>query len=155
MVAERSLQRTLKTNGVVIWSVNSTSWASEPSVSLDGLTRVVLTKHITAVLTKPDRIDPGDEGKWLDMLRNRSEKFNHGWFCVRQPGFNQLQARITPEEARMNERDFFERNRPWSTAEPDLRARFGTKALSEALSHKLFEVIGRRFARSFSLPFYY
>lgn len=110
-------------------------------------------KHTTAVLTKPDRIDPGDEGKWLDMLRNRSEKFKHGWFCVRQPGYSQLQARITPDEARENERDFFENTRPWSNAEPDLRARFGTKCLSKSLGQKLFEVIARRFASSSTLSF--
>jgi hypothetical protein len=110
-------------------------------------------KHITAVLTKPDRIDPGDEGKWMDMLRNRTEKFKHGWFCVRQPGYSQLQARITPDEARENERLFFENTRPWSNAEPDLRARFGTKSLSKALGQKLFDVIARRFARSSTLSF--
>jgi len=110
-------------------------------------------KYIIAVLTKPDRIDPGDEGKWLDMLRNRSEKFKHGWFCVRQPGYNQLQARITPEEARENEREFFETTRPWSNGEPDLRARCGTRALSKALGQKLFEVIAKRFASSFTLSF--
>jgi len=109
--------------------------------------------HITAVLTKPDRIDPGDEGKWMDMLRNRTEKFKHGWFCVRQPGTNQLQARITPDEARENERQFFENTRPWSNAEPDLRARFGTRSLSKALGQKLFEVVSRRSARSSTLSF--
>jgi len=97
------------------------------------------------VLTKPDRIEPGDERKWLDMLRNRTEKFKHGWFCVKQPGLNELQAHITPEEAMKNESDFFKNTRPWSTAEPGLRARFGTEALSKALSQKLFEVIARRF----------
>lgn len=111
---------------------------------------MALMKYIIAVLTKPDRIDPGDEGKWLDMLRNRSEKFKHGWFCVRQPGYNQLQARITPDEARKNERDFFDTTRPWSNSEPDLRARCGTGALSKALGQKLFEVIAKRFAGSFT-----
>lgn len=109
--------------------------------------------HNAAVLTKPDRIDPGDEGKWLDMLRNRTEKFKHGWFCVRQPGFNQLQSRITPEEARTNESHFFDTTRPWSNAEPDLRARFGTKALSKALGQKLFDVIAKRFASSSAASF--
>ena len=150
-MAKRSLQPTLKTNGVVIWFVNSTGWASEPFVSPYGLTRIALTVLITAVLTKPDRIDPGDEGKWLDMLR--TEKSKHGWFCVRQPGSNQLQARITPEEARENEYQFFNMTRPWSTAEPNLRARFGTEALYKALSQTLFDVMTRRFANSCCLSF--
>jgi len=114
---------------------------------------VILTTHTSAVLTKPDRIDAGDETKWLDMLRNRAEKFRHGWFCVRQPGYNQLQARITPDEARKNEKQFFDSTRPWSSAEPDLRARFGTTFLSKALSQKLFDVIARRFAISATLYF--
>ena len=105
------------------------------------------------VLTKPDRIEPGDEGKWLDMLRNRTEIFKHGWFCVRQPGLTQLQARITPEVARENEREFFETTRPWSLAEPDLRARLGTGPLSKALGQKLFESIAKWFASSSTLSF--
>jgi len=125
--------------------------ASEPFVSPDRSTGARLTTHNAAVLTKPDRVDPGDEGKWLDMLRNRTDKFKHGWFCVRQPGFSHLQARITPEEARKIENDFFNTVRPWSTAEPDLRARFGTKALAKALGQKLFDVIARRFESSSTL----
>ena len=114
---------------------------------------MILTTADAAVLTKPDRIDPGDETKWLDMLRNRTEKFKHGWFCVRQPGFNQLQSRISPAEARKNEKLFFDTTRPWSNAEPDLRARFGTQALSKSLSQKLFDVIAKRFASSATLAF--
>ena len=153
-MAERFLQPTLKTKEVVIWFVDSTSWASEPSVSFDGLHGVVLTKYIIAVLTKPDRIDPGDEGKWLDMLRNRNDIFKCGWFCVRQPSLVQRLAGITPEDARTIESDFFEMTHPWSTAEPDLRARLGNMALSKALSQKLLEVIAKRFANPFSPPFY-
>ena len=153
-MAERFLQPTLKTKRVVIWFVNSTGWASEPSVSFDGLTGVVLTKYIIAVLTKPDRIEFGDEGKWLDILRNRTEIFKGGWFCTRQPGLMVRLAGVTPENARADERDFFETTRPWSNAEPDLRARLGTMALSKALSQKLFEVIAKRFANPFSLPIY-
>ena len=114
---------------------------------------MTLTTRNAAVLTKPDRIDPGDEGKWLDMLRNRTEKFKHGWFCVRQPGLTQLQSRITPEEARRNEQQFFDTSRPWSNAEPDLRARLGAKSLSKALGQKLFDVIAKRFADFATLSF--
>lgn len=151
IVTKRSIQPTLKTNRVVVWFVNSTGWASGPFVSLYGPTRILLTAHIAAVLTKPDRIDPGDERKWLNMLR--TEKSKHGWFCVRQPGFNQLQTRITPEEAMGYEYQFFNTIRPWSTAEPDLRARFGTKALYKALSQTLFDAMARRFVNSCCLSF--
>src|SRR5258708_35914731 len=114
---------------------------------------MIVTKRITVVLTKPDRIEPGDEGKWLSILWNRTKKSKHGWFCVRQSSPTQLYARITPSEARKNERWFFDTNRPWSIAEPKLRARFGTKALSKALGQKLFEAIVRRYASSSSLSF--
>jgi hypothetical protein len=135
----------------VIWFVNLTRRANEQFVGLRRPAGLTLTKHITAVLTKPDRIDPGDEGKWLDMLRNRTERFKHGWYCVKQPGFNDLQARISPEEAKANELRFFDTTRPWSTAEPDVRARFGMKALAKALSYKLFDVFSRRYGNPSTL----
>jgi hypothetical protein len=153
MMAERYPQRTLQTSELVIWFVNSMRRASEPFVSLNRSAGMTLTARITAVLTKPDRIEPGDEGKWLDMLHNRGEKFKRGWFCVKQPGFSELQAGVTPEQATENESRFFDTIRPWSNAEPELRARLGTKALSKVLGQVLFEVISRRFANSSPLSF--
>ena len=65
MTVDVSPLPTLKTNGRVIWSVNSTRRESEPYIP---------------VLTKPDWVEPGDEGKWPSMLRSRTDKFKHAGF---------------------------------------------------------------------------
>lgn len=98
-----------------------------------------------AVLTKPDRIEIGDEGNWMAMMRNQKEYFKHGWYCVKQPGTAELREGIAWEQARENERTFFQRRAPWSTAEFDLRERLGTEKLSAALGQKLFDLILKRY----------
>jgi Dynamin central region len=100
---------------------------------------------VSAVLTKPDRIEKGDEGSWLAMIRNQKEKFKHGWYCVKQPSTTELQDGITWEVARQKECDFFQRNAPWSTIEFDLKERLGTERLSAALGQKLFDLIVKRY----------
>jgi len=95
------------------------------------------------VLTKPDRIDRGDENSWLEMMRNQKEKFKHGWYCVKQPGTAELQEKITWDQARQNEHEFFQYSAPWSDA-GDLNERLGTQKLSAALGQKLFNLIVKR-----------
>ena len=73
--------------------------------------------------------------------------------CVMQPGLSSLQGGITPEDARKNENQVFEKTRLWSHAEPDLRARFGTAALWKALGQKLFQVIAKQFGNPSTLSF--
>ena len=100
---------------------------------------------ILAVLTKPDKIGRGDEGAWIAMMRNQKEIFNHGWYCVRQPGTIELQDNITWEEARKNELDFFQQTAPWKDVEFQLKERLGTRKLSAALGKKLFDLIVKRY----------
>ena len=81
-------------------------------------------------------------------MRNQKEKFKHGWYCVKQPGPSELRAGITWEQARQNEREFFQRTPPWSTVEFDLKERLGTEKLSAALGQKLFDLILKRYLSS-------
>ncbi|CAE6498332.1 unnamed protein product, partial [Rhizoctonia solani] len=46
------------------------------------------------VLTKPDRIESGSEQPWISMIKNETEslRLRHGWFSVKQPSAQQLEA---------------------------------------------------------------
>jgi len=94
-------------------------------------------------LTKPDRIDPGDEGKWLDMLWNHTEEF-------KQPGSNLLQARITLKEVRKHERYFIGGPPIVHPKSPDYEPGFWYHGLGEGPES---EVIARGFVDSSLLTF--
>ncbi|KAG8829739.1 hypothetical protein FRC17_006131, partial [Serendipita sp. 399] len=56
----------------------------------------------------------------------------------------ELEGGITWEEARKNEKLFFEKTRPWSHLDDKIRARLGTPALTNALGSNLFDLIVAR-----------
>ncbi|KAG8807393.1 hypothetical protein FRC17_004483, partial [Serendipita sp. 399] len=93
------------------------------------------------VLTKPDRIATAAHRTWLELLENEQERFQHGWFCVKQSNQQQLEDGISWREARRNEVDFFENTAPWSGLDESIRRRLGTRALTEALGVILFDLI--------------
>ncbi|KAF8323493.1 P-loop containing nucleoside triphosphate hydrolase protein [Cantharellus anzutake] len=93
------------------------------------------------VLTKPDRIEKGNQAKWLDLLKNQKELLQEGWFCVKLPGPEDLQRRIGRSEARQLERDFFQRE-PWASLQ-DMRLRLSVESLIERLSEILSDVIAK------------
>ena len=97
-----------------------------------------------AVLTKPDRIPPGDEHSWLLLLRNQRERHKHGWYCVKQPSGEQVREGITWSEARAAETKFFNEGNPWSSLDAPVRSRLGTVPLTKALGESLFALIARR-----------
>ena len=109
------------------------------SAFLEGMGR-----PFTGVLTKPDRIAPGEEEYWLRFIRNDAEPLSNGWFTVRQPATKDLKGGITWEEARDQERVFFTSNLPWSSAETYCQKRFGTQNLTESLNKILSYLIKRR-----------
>ncbi|KAG8755211.1 hypothetical protein FRC14_004253 [Serendipita sp. 396] len=96
------------------------------------------------VLTKPDRIAAGSYRSWLDLLENKEERFKHGWYCVKQADQEQLEGGITWEDARKNERSFFDKKAPWSQLDERIRSRLGTPALTNALGNTLFDLIVAR-----------
>ncbi|KAI3605474.1 hypothetical protein WG66_005886 [Moniliophthora roreri] len=69
------------------------------------------------VLTKPDRIERGDEQNWLGFIQGRTEPLRNHWFCVKQPGTSDLQNGITWSQARDNENKFFATTSPWRDLE--------------------------------------
>ncbi|TFY58340.1 hypothetical protein EVG20_g8188 [Dentipellis fragilis] len=95
------------------------------------------------VLTKPDRIEPGNEQNWLPVIRGeRSESIY--WFCVKNPTTEMLNAGITWEAARAHEAAFFAQEMPWAGLGAVHKRRLGTDKLTARLSEMLAELIAKR-----------
>ena len=98
------------------------------------------------MLTKPDRIPPGEEDTWLRYIRNQEEPLRYGWFAVKQPDSRAIAAGITREAARAREREFFLTVPPWSGLDLECQNRLGTGKLVERLSDVLSDSIAQRYA---------
>lgn len=98
----------------------------------------------SGVLTKPDRIPPGDEPAWLRILRNETEPLVNNWYCVKQPSSQDVARGITYLEARRRENEWFTSTQPWSSLEPQYQKFLRTSQLTERLSLILSELIARR-----------
>ncbi|KAF8839962.1 hypothetical protein BDN67DRAFT_1011889, partial [Paxillus ammoniavirescens] len=101
-------------------------------------------KRTVGVLTKPDRIQPGDEPSWLRILQNETEPLVNNWYCVKQPASQTLSLGITWADARRQEADFFAIAQPWSSLDPRYQKFLGTGNLTERLSLILSELIAKR-----------
>ncbi|ESK87720.1 hypothetical protein Moror_1821 [Moniliophthora roreri MCA 2997] len=96
------------------------------------------------VLTKPDRIERGDEQNWLGFIQGRTEPLRNHWFCVKQPGTSDLQNGITWSQARDNENKFFATTSPWRDLELTYQKYLRTNNLVERLSVILSDLISKR-----------
>ncbi|KIK82818.1 hypothetical protein PAXRUDRAFT_832134 [Paxillus rubicundulus Ve08.2h10] len=101
-------------------------------------------KRTVGVLTKPDRIQPGDELSWLRILRNETEPLVNNWYCVKQPASQTLSRGITWEDARRQENEYFTMTQPWNSLEPRYQKFLRTSSLTERLSVILSELIAKR-----------
>ncbi|KAH9917092.1 P-loop containing nucleoside triphosphate hydrolase protein [Amylocystis lapponica] len=96
------------------------------------------------VITKPDRAPPGGEERWVNMVKNKEERLDNGWYCVKQPDSVAIAEGITWEKARDKEREFFVETDPWSQLDPQSRRNLGTSNLLECCSEVLSGLISRR-----------
>ncbi|KZT39444.1 P-loop containing nucleoside triphosphate hydrolase protein [Sistotremastrum suecicum HHB10207 ss-3] len=98
-------------------------------------------RRTIGVLTKPDTLTAGSvrsRANWVDIIEGRKHPLHHGYYCTRQPDDSERARKISPEEARKVEMDFFQQTEPWSTCtEP---SRFGTKNLVDKLSNLLTHI---------------
>ncbi|OBZ65815.1 Interferon-induced GTP-binding protein Mx [Grifola frondosa] len=101
-------------------------------------------KRTVGVLTKPDRIDAGDEEKWLRFIKNEYEALDNGWFSVKQPDTRALAAGISWSEARQQEREYFSSTSPWAALDYEYQNQLGTANLTERLSAVLSDLIAKR-----------
>lgn len=96
------------------------------------------------VLTKPDRIPQGDEGGWLSFIKNEREPLEHNWYCVKQPSSADLLRKISWNEARQREDDFFATAQPWCSLDAMYHRYLRTHNLVGRLSLVLSELISKR-----------
>ncbi|KAK0199336.1 P-loop containing nucleoside triphosphate hydrolase protein [Desarmillaria ectypa] len=101
-------------------------------------------KRTIGVLTKPDRIPPGDETGWLDFIRNEREPLENNWYCVKQPSSSDIKNGITWAEARTKENEFFSMTAPWADLDPMYQRYLRTVNLIERLSNILSDLISKR-----------
>ncbi|KAG8736179.1 hypothetical protein FRC10_009636 [Ceratobasidium sp. 414] len=109
-------------------------------------------KRTIGVLTKPDRIEKGEEEKWLGFIRGETEVLSKGWFCVKQPSPSELEQNLTWQEARAREEEFFKTRVPWSSQMITVRQNFGTARLTSRLSEILSDQIAKRSLTPSSMP---
>ncbi|KAG8853984.1 hypothetical protein FRB96_007847 [Tulasnella sp. 330] len=105
---------------------------------------VLLVISCESVLTKVDRIEPGGEAKWINILRNKENVLPNGWFCVKQPDLPQLRSGISWEDAKAAEKRFFEETSPWSLLDRGTRGRLGSLGLAEQLGEILSELVAQK-----------
>ena len=90
------------------------------------------------VLTKPDLLPAGSSEVPLHRVLNSMElKFGHGYFVVKNPDQVMLNNRLTHQEARERERQFFATTEPWCSSLKAHQGRFGTANLQQYLSEQL------------------
>jgi Dynamin family/Dynamin central region len=74
-------------------------------------------KRTLGVLTKPDLVDTGAEGRVVDLLQGRAHPLRLGWHIVRNPGQQQLSNRAL-DRGKLEE-NFFNTKSPWNKVEKD------------------------------------
>lgn len=95
------------------------------------------------VLTKPDTLDSDDYEELRIVLSGERFALGHGWFVTKQLSPKELNEaqRVTHEEARRREQDFFANEEPWSTHVAGFSDHFGIPNLREAVSKQLTQDI--------------
>ena len=96
------------------------------------------------MLTKPDRIDPGNEESWIQLIRNEREPLVNNWFCVKQPSSHDLSQGVTWAGARRQEEEWFNTNLPWCNLDSIHKSLLRTTKVVERLSIILAELIAKR-----------
>ncbi|PFH47397.1 hypothetical protein AMATHDRAFT_42963 [Amanita thiersii Skay4041] len=96
------------------------------------------------VLTKPDRIQKGEEGNWIAFIKNDKEPLENNWFCVKQPSSTELKVGLNWQEARRNEDTFFSSTSPWSELEGMYQQFLRTRNLVQRLSTVLSDLVLKR-----------
>jgi len=96
------------------------------------------------VITKPDRIESGQERQWIPLITGESHPLANGWYCVKQPATAEREQGCTWEDARALVDTFF-RNAPgWSAIPSECRTNLGTRNLAFKLGQTLSSDVQKR-----------
>ncbi|KAG8946753.1 hypothetical protein FRC04_011409 [Tulasnella sp. 424] len=96
-------------------------------------------RRTIGVLTKPDTLQPGEEQMWLNVLEGRRHPLFHGYYMTKQPGTKELSEKLSWEEARAREKEYFETTTTWANS--SATNRLGTPNLTKNLSRLLSGLI--------------
>jgi hypothetical protein len=100
---------------------------------------------ISAVLTKADTVTEMDSFKRWQNIMSGEEKYHalkHGYFVTMQ---RQEVSRFSQTPISLNEENFFEQNKFWSSVDVRFKDRFGTDALRRKLAAELSHLIKTRY----------
>ncbi|CAE6363795.1 unnamed protein product [Rhizoctonia solani] len=96
------------------------------------------------VLTKPDRIEHGQESQWIPLITGERSALANGWYCVKQLSPRDREAGLTWEEARAQESEFFDTTGAWSSIGTEHKTSLGSKNLALKLGEVLSKEIQKR-----------
>ena len=110
---------------------------------------LVIDAYDLGVLTKPDRIPTGEEGRWIRRIQGHhdEEEGEEGgikYFSVKNPDSQDIKNGITYEQARQKEAEFFATQEPWSSLDWGYQQRLGTEKLTRHLGQTLSDLISKR-----------
>ncbi|KAF9926654.1 hypothetical protein FBU30_003798 [Linnemannia zychae] len=89
------------------------------------------------IITKPDRIENGNDVDWVDVVLNKVKKMKHGFLMMRNSANDKMNQ--SWEEARQEEAKFFETG-VWSSVPAD---RKGREAVRDFLGKLLYEHVSK------------
>jgi hypothetical protein len=105
---------------------------------------VLLIPGCAGVLTKPDRIPPGEESIWISKIQSGRKDGGIEYYSVKNPESQEIRNGITYEQAREKEAEFFSTKAPWSNLEWLYKQCLGTDKLTRRLSQVLSNLISKR-----------
>ncbi|KAI0154591.1 dynamin GTPase [Xylariaceae sp. FL1272] len=94
------------------------------------------------VLTKPDLVDKGAEGKVIELVEGKRHRLRLGWHVVRNLGQAELDQQTESRQAKEDE--FFKIQAPWDTLDKD---KVGVSSLRRRLQEILAMHIRREFPK--------
>ncbi|KAF8752604.1 hypothetical protein RHS01_07505 [Rhizoctonia solani] len=102
------------------------------------------------VLTKPDRIEQGQEYQWIPLITGQRNPLTNGWFVTKQLSAKEREEGAKWEDARARESEFFVTTKGWSDIVDRYRDNLGSKGLAMKLGEVLSKEIHRvdRLARA-------
>ncbi|KAJ7604371.1 P-loop containing nucleoside triphosphate hydrolase protein, partial [Mycena polygramma] len=113
-------------------------------LEVGGVARLIFTdpeinckSRTVGVLTKVDNISNQKRQSWLESFENKTRKLDNGWFAVKLPE----EPDVSWEDARTQERDFFQENEPWKSIHGEGRNRLGSEQLTRYITKLLSNLV--------------
>jgi Dynamin central region len=77
----------------------------------------------------------------MDVLRGRRHVLKRGYYVTKQPGPDELTKKLSFEDSRRMEQEFFATTEPWRSGTVEVKSRIGIPKLTTELSRLLSNLI--------------